>query len=929
MTLSLGHINLRSLNKNYYAFREHVCNYKYDVIGLSETWLSDNVPSGSFEFDNYNLIRKDRGTRGGGVAIYIKNSVRYSLTDYHSLNDSFEHLWIKIHINNRKILYGVVYKNKYSGEFLEAFEEVVSAILPMCDNLICMGDFNINLLNSDSNCGKFTNFLENFGLHQIIDEATRICEKTASLLDLIITSNIDFVTTSGVRDTHFSDHSLIFCTINTGQTVETQKYYTFRDFSTFNYDTFLQNLHAIEWNQVLYLDNINSKVEFINNNILRLFNYHAPIKTIKCNKKPAPWCTDNIKVLITLRNASLKRFKRTGKIETWNYYKSLRNLTNLCVKNEKKAFFEQQVRQNNSSSLWRTLKKLDIYSKSKIDLPSHLTNPDEVNDFFIQVFNNANLPDQALLEYYKSNKKPNIESVFQFQLTTTDEVSSILRKLKSRAVGIDGIGVNLLNLCCPFLTPYFTHLFNFCLENSVFPAEWKHSIVIPCPKVKHPTELKHLRPISILPALSKVLEVIMDRQIKSFSAANKLIPEQQSGFRSGHSCTTALLHISDEIFEATDRKEHTALILLDFSKAFDTINHKLLLAMLSYYGFNDCAIVLLDNYLSKRTQQVRIGRTLSKPGDVTSGVPQGSILGPVLFNLYTSLFCTTLKYCRSHFYADDTQLFYSFSYTDADKAMACINSDLDNLYRFSMRHCLNLNAEKSSAMIFGPVNTINSVKGCLKLSINNTLLNFKDSVKNLGVILDTGLRFREHCSHCIKKSYYALKLLYPHKDILSRRSKITLCDSLVLSHFNYADSLYNSCIDSITSKRIQKVQNSCLRFIYGIPRRYHISDKLRDTNWLNMYHRRLLHTACLVYRVISEKTPPYLYQKIRFRTDIHNVNLRNRGNVTIPKHRTELFKRSFSYQAPKIYNGLQPAFLGLSLRTFKKLFGKHLISLQN
>lgn len=181
--------------------------------------------------------------------------------------------------------------------------------------------------------------------------------------------------------------------------------------------------------------------------------------------------------------------------------------------------------------------------------------------------------------------------------------------------------------------------------------------------------------------------------------------------------------------------------------------------------------------------------------------------------------------------------------------------------------------------------------------------------------------------NCSKKSYLNLKLLYPHRQIMNKKTKITLCESVILSHFNYADTLYGPCITVASSRRIQKVQNSCLSFIYGIRRRNRISYKLKDANWLSMMKWRSLHLACLVYNIIIFGKPPYLYNKIRFRTDVHNINVRNRGNVTIPNHRTEMFKRAFSYQVAVTYNKLAtPYFQLLKLSLFPKAVFTYLMS---
>ena len=231
--------------------------------------------------------------------------------------------------------------------------------------------------------------------------------------------------------------------------------------------------------------------------------------------------------------------------------------------------------------------------------------------------------------------------------------------------GIDGISLEMIKLCMPSLLLPITHIVNLCLEVGYFPAIWKEALVCPLPKIPNPKAYSDLRPISLLPFLSKVLERIVYQQVFEYICINSILPFYQSGFRKGHSTATALLKICNDILKARDVKKLTALILLDFSKAFDTINHELLCCKLKYFGFDGISVSFFQSFLSNRSQIVQLNNNRSVSKSLINGVPQGSILGPLLFIIYTSDLAKSLLHSQCHFYADDTQVYSSFTEDDS------------------------------------------------------------------------------------------------------------------------------------------------------------------------------------------------------------------------------------------------------------------------
>lgn len=923
--MAFAHVNVRSLLANFLSLQDHLLQKRYDVLGVTETWLHGGVGNEAVNIAGYTFVRLDRSfKRGGGVGFYIRDNIKFSMILSDS-TDCVEHLWLKVVVARYTYAVGVLYRPPSSSQeqFLIKFEDCLVTVYNDYTNIICLGDFNIDMLNGGSSAGTLGSLADTFDLRQVIQEPTRISRTTVSLIDLVF-CNCD-VCDVGVVDAGIADHCVVFLNLARFNAFEPVKQITYRNFKYFNLDSFTVDLEAIPFNHIFFIDDIDGKVEYLSDCIDQLFNLHAPFITIKIGRKPVcPWITDNVKLLQNLRDNALTRYKQTRSPEHWTYYKDIRNYTNKVIKLEKKAYLGYRLQNSTVKEKWRELKKLNIVGNKKAHLPERF-GAEVVSSHFASIYDNFVSPDPSTFAFYRNNTHGNFNSQFEFSFVSAQDILNIISRIKTKSVGVDGISAMQLQLCSPQIIPYVTHIINECLRRSYFPLAWKHANIIPIPKNNHPTELNHLRSISVLPILSKILERVMEAQIRRFVEDKKILPDKQSGFRSNYGCSSAMADVTDDIFRAIDDHKVCILVLLDYSKAFDTISHQLLLSILHYYSFSQSAIDLVESFLTDRVQRVILRGTASQPVSVASGVPQGSVLGPLLFSIYTSRLFDCIKFCKYHLYADDTQLYRASRRDQLNNAITEINRDLDSLLHTSRSHSLILNPEKSSVIVFGADNT---EALDIRLQMNGSALPVRSTVRSLGLFLDSGLRFREHVSVCLRRAYYALKLLFAHRHSLETNTKLMLCDSLVLSQLNFCDVVYGPCLDCASARRIQVLQNSCLRFAYGVRRRQHISSKLLESGWLNMYHRRILHMLCFYFKIIQTRTPPYLHERLTYRTDVHNLNIRRRTLLTIPKHRGEVFKRSFSYCIVNLLNSFYVASCG-TLGAFRVICRERLLDRQS
>jgi len=930
--LQLAHLNCRSLLTHFDLFRDYVCSLEHDILALTETCLRSDVADGVVNIPGYNFIRLDRPTHGGGVAMYIRDSLRFKVLDHGAILEYIEHLWISVEFDGVFAAVGVVYRpcGSLLGSFLSFFEELYPDIFLNHDECFCLGDFNIDLLVNTTSSLLYRSAMEGMGLRQVINSPTRVTGTSSTLIDHIFTADSSLIVRTEVVDLHgVSDHFLICASVNIDINVGEVSPTVSRNLSGIMYEAFFQDLQDIPWHTMYSFPSIDDKVNFFNYVLLALFDAHAPLRQYSSDKSSAPWITPTIRHMKTLRDRARRRFERTQNPATYEYYKSLRNLVNSSTRAEKRAYLESYTagNQNDSRALWKGLNRLGVHSKTRKCLPPNLRNPDMINNFLTSNIIDAGPPSDELLHFYSHSVRDGITSEFCFSLVEPDDILKIIVSIKSNAVGSDSLSIAMIKLCCPFILPMLAHLINTCLLEGVFPSAWREAHVIPIPKTKICRELRDIRPISILSPLAKILEKIIDRQIRDHLSSFDILPSTQSGFRPLFGCATALSSIVDDIIGSRDLGLNVALVLIDFSKAFDTLDHNLLLSILHYCGFSEIAICFFENYLIGRCQRVCVSGVLSQSRLLVRGVPQGSILGPLLYTMYTSFIYNSLDACAFHLYADDSQLYHCFRTDEAYAAERRINSDLESLRRVASEHCLVINPAKSSLLLFCSRNDRNLLESSLRICIGDTVLQFSHEVKNLGVVLDTDLRFRNHVSGLLQKAYSSLKSIYLHRHYLSTSVRKRLCDALVLSHLNHCDVVYGPGIDSTDALRIQRLQSSCLRFIFGIPRRQRISHTLRLVRWLNMVDRRFLHISCFIHKVVIFKTPPYLSRRISYRTDVHNLNLRHRGLISIPRHSSALFKRSFSYLVPSIYNGIPAGFTSLSPLSFKIKLRTHLLQL--
>lgn len=635
------------------------------------------------------------------------------------------------------------------------------------------------------------------------------------------------------------------------------------------------------------------------------------------------WWTDEI-------SDTIKKRDSVNKKDCPEEYKLFRNRATKLVRQEKAGHYRALLSRGQAAvkDFWKHLRELvpkgASSSPNEIEFNDNIAdNPLDIanglNNWFTSIVSkyisedncdNSNTMDK-LVQYVQSKG----DAIFSIPLVSDEFVEKFLRDLdKNKTAGLDGIQAYFLSVSAEAIAPSLTSVLNKFIRAGKFPSMWKQARVAPLHKGGSTRDPGNYRPISVLPILSKLLERHIYNHLMNFLIVNDLLYGNQSGFRSFHSCQTALTRLVDCWSKNIQDGELVGVIFLDLRKAFDLVNHDTLLQKLEIYGIRDtegdelgCSLglSLFRDYLSGRSQLVNFSGVESEKVPVEVGVPQGSILGPLLFLLYINDLPLHIFESTVEMFADDS------TFHTAAKTLPTLekrlNSDLVNVNNWCEENRMCPNAEKTKCMLLTTCQKRKSLKNDqLELVLGNSSLQNVESDKLLGVIIHKNLSWSPHVDSVCKKIKSKLYLLQRIRKYLPRSARRQFFNSFILPHFDYCLSVWGSCEEPLYMRRLDRLMKKGMRLILNCPFDTPSNFMYQKMKWFPLKYRYKHKVVQLVYKGLHGIAPPYINELLKYFKPNTTMTLRSvsRKNLEVPRAGKKVYNQSFSVIGPKLYNQL-------------------------
>jgi len=941
-------LNIRSVTKNLSDFSNYLdsLSHKFPVIGITETWLSDlNLDNCHLEgYSSENAFRSNRN--GGGVSLLIDNHLNYKRrTDLQVFCPEIESLFIEIpkeSLNSHKnTVIGIIYRPPGTDieSFLTIIDDMLNKIRIDTKNIFIMGDFNINLLNSESHLptSQFIDIMYSKSMFPLISRPTRITDESATLIDNIFTNHIfDSKLTNGIFLTDISDHFPLFSVVSDIKLDYHKQYFKYRPFSEHNKSDFFRRLNDTNWDDVLNCNDGRVAFTTFHEKFCQLFETCFPVKDsyIKYTNRKQ-WLTFSLKKSIKNKNNLYVKFKRDPSIENRQQYKTYKTRLNSILRKCEREYFNTKIEQCklNAKKSWSVIKGI-INKNVKRKPRNHFVINDSVTDdgsliaskfnvYFTKIGPNLarSIPntDRNATDFLNHSVA---HSIF---LGNTDrtEIKSIVASLKESSPGWDDIPAKCLKHNSELLSDIFTHLINLSISQGIFPDELKIAKVVPLYKSDDPSHFNNYRPISILSVFSKIYERVLHLKLSKFINANGFLHKYQFGFREKYNTSLALLTLVDKISSAINNNEFVVGLFLDFKKAFDTINHEILFEKLYKYGIRGVALDWIKDYLSLRKQYVCYDNFTSDKRLITCGVPQGSILGPLLFLLYINDLPNCSNILFSLLFADDTNMFLVGK--NVDDLIQTMNIELDKIVKWLECNKLSLNTTKTKFMIF-------SSKRRHPNHHSNIIINGEDiekvsAIKFLGVTLNCNLSWLNHIQKTKVKVAKNIGVICKARRVLQQSTLALLYNTFIQPYLIYCIEVWGSASDSHILPLI-RIQKKAIRIVCSVPPRTHTYPLFVSLNILNIRKLYQYMATIFMFKHHHQQLPDHCNDLFTSNAEIHDYNTRQRSMLHVPVTANNYQKRTIRFMGVTLWNRLCNIEINRnrSVFTFKKHLKKFLLS---
>lgn len=883
--LTVLNINFRGIRGKVSDFLNLLFSLKPDIILGTESWLSAEIHNSEVFPNNYQVFRKDRlisdsdatdyteGDRNwGGVFIAIKAGI--ACEDLPSLNVNCEITWCKIILSNKKsLLLSCFYRPPKSNlAYMELFQESLQKAVSLFPKALVLtgGDFNLPDIDWELcrhiPCGQYAacnklllDIADQHGLEQLVHYPTRIDKHsgTANILDIMLSNSPELITDVQIMD-GLSDHKIVNVSI---KDTNRDKYLESNKRTIYSYDRANTDALKEQFDSQLkdFSDNFQSRGIEENWQLFKdiyttLINTFVPNKMASDVQYPM-WYTRQFIRLLRKQERLHKRAKNSKCSLHFEQYSVFRSLTQKEGRklhlNFLNSILGTSLKNDNGKMFYKYIKSM---KKGSFGLPplktqkGVLTNDpvskvNILNKQYEQVYTKEDVSQLPTLGMATSERMPSVN-------VSTAGVLKLLKHLNdNKSCGPDGIHPKILKSCAEVIAPYLTLIFQQSLDSGKLPSDWLLANVCPIFKSGSKSDPANYRPISLTCVCSKLMEHIISSSLMTFLIENNVLLNSQHGFRKGLSCETQLLMTYHDIAEKLDRGKQMDLVFLDFSKAFDRVPHQRLLLKLKSYGVDDRTLNWIEGFLSNRTQRVTADSVSSDLIAVLSGVPQGSVLGPLLFLIYINDINKDLASCIRLF-ADDCLIYRSI---ETSKDIDSLQSDLDRIFDWCESWNMVLNIKKCAVVRVNRKETV--INGSHPYTINGEHLNITNSYKYLGVRICDNLQWNEHVETVVGKANRTLRLMKRALGACPADVKAAAYVSLVRPQLEYASMVWDPYQGSLKAD-IEKVQNRAARFVTNIyDRQSSITAILKALTWCPLGERRANARMKMLYKIYNNMIP--------------------------------------------------------------------------
>jgi len=922
--------NAHSVCNKTTSISDFVIDHDVDILCITETWLStnDTVIIGELTPTGYSFLNHPRCTsRHGGIGILFKTSLKLTVKPIDFIAKTFEYMCITNGSNS--ITYAVIYRPPPSTEnglktcdFLTEINSFLVEInlLPM--NIVVLGDFNLHL--DTPNKPEVTNFINTLTSINMQQHVINPTHKYGHVLDLVITRAGDLGLTSNhlVSRILESDHYVVSFDLNQTKPNHQRTTSSVRNFSDIDIAVFQEELTLILDEAVTPTDtDVNTAMENFNNAIVSVLDKHAPTRTKTRTIRPKHrWYNENIHEARRLRRQLERALrKHETEINRQRYLSQHQRVIELVHK-AKKEFYSSELQFADTKHMFQITNTL--LNRNEKFLPPCVS-ADHLANQFAHYFENKIIQIRHNLDNITNVPNLNIPSNFihehdvnaltNFKPVDEDEIRKIISHLSNKSCSLDAMPAWMVKMCIDVIVPKLTLIVNLSLSTGIFPDILKQAIITPI--LKKPSldsnQLKNYRPVSNIPMWSKVIEKAIASRLNDHLSSNNLNETFQSAYRSMHSTETALLKVKNDILCALDQRRAVFVVLLDLSAAFDTVEYTILLNRLSTtFCINDTALQWFSSYLHGRRNRVKITGSYSLEHKMTFGLPQGSVIGPMGFSIYTYPLGKLISRhgVRYHMYADDTQLYVDFDphkHGEKENALDKLTSCISDILLWMCNNKLKINADKTEFFIAASKRNLSQLQD-ISLTVGNSTIQPTSTIRNLGVVFDSEMSMSPQVTSICRSTNFHLRNIARIRKYIDQDTCHNVVRSLVTSRLDYCNSLLYG-VTKENLKRLTSIQYRAAKLILTVNcRRAHGSPLLVQLHWLPIEQRILFKTLLYVFKCMHESAPPYLANLFELYKTARR-GLRSSSDTTrlhVPISRLACGKHSFSHSAAPLWNNL-------------------------